>query len=150
MKAGNEHEIMYKCTVCGQEIAEGEVSKESRLFHARCKKGADWGHDEAVKWLDRLLSHHNLGNISDLMKKRSEEWKADRDPEVAVKRLDVGEAAEAMSGGGMVGLLMELPTNKYYMLKWKGGKVPRGVVVDGYEIAWTQHGIVRSAEGKVL
>lgn len=79
-------------------------------------------------------------------------------PFVEVKLLEVGEALELISGGtdsisGMVGLLIERSVEtqkKQYKLSWKGNKVPRGAVVDGHEIAWTQHGVVRDSDGAVM
>ncbi len=74
-------------------------------------------------------------------------------PEVDVKLLDVGEALEAMSGDGMVGLLIEKSIEtqqKQYRLSWKGNKVPRGAIVNSREIAWTQHGMVRDSCGTVI
>jgi len=35
-----------------------------------------------------------------------------------------------------------------FLLEWEGGKVPRGAVVNGKTIAWTQHGIVTSQKSK--
>ena len=37
-----------------------------------------------------------------------------------------------------------------YVLKWEGNKIPRGAVVDGETIAWTQHGCVTSDSGKMV
>lgn len=31
-----------------------------------------------------------------------------------------------------------------YLIEWTGGRVPRGAIVNGKEIDWTQHGIVYS------
>ncbi len=77
---------------------------------------------------------------------------------IEVKELDVGEALAAMSSGtgvnsGMVGLFMEKSIErqeKQYLLTWKGNKVPRGAIVGGHEIAWTQYGMVRDSDGKVI
>ena len=40
--------------------------------------------------------------------------------------------------------------NKVYLLEWEGDKIPQGVMVDDQEIAWTQHGVVRSSEGDTI
>lgn len=34
-----------------------------------------------------------------------------------------------------------------FLLEWEGNKVPRGTVVDGKTIAWTQNGMVTSQSG---
>lgn len=33
-----------------------------------------------------------------------------------------------------------------YLVEWKGSNIPRGAVVNGFTIAWTQHGIVRDKD----
>lgn len=35
-----------------------------------------------------------------------------------------------------------------YLVEWTGSRIPRGAVVNGHTIAWTQHGIVRVDGGK--
>lgn len=37
-----------------------------------------------------------------------------------------------------------------YLLTWHGGKIPRGAMLNGQEIGWTQHGIVTSVNGEQL
>jgi len=37
-----------------------------------------------------------------------------------------------------------------YLLRWEGGKIPRGAVIDGETIAWTQNGDVISESGKTI
>lgn len=37
-----------------------------------------------------------------------------------------------------------------YVLRWEGGKIPRGVVVGGETIAWTQHGVVNNESGQMV
>ncbi len=37
-----------------------------------------------------------------------------------------------------------------YLLFWQGDKVPRGAIIEGQEIAWTQNGMVTSSEGKTI
>jgi hypothetical protein len=37
-----------------------------------------------------------------------------------------------------------------YILRWDGSKIPRGAVIDGETIAWTQHGMVTSESGKTI
>lgn len=39
--------------------------------------------------------------------------------------------------------------NYVFLLKWRGSKVPRGAVIGGHKIIWTQHGkIMTGEEGK--
>ncbi|MDO8594838.1 MAG: hypothetical protein Q7R93_05015 [bacterium] len=37
---------------------------------------------------------------------------------------------------------------KVFHLKWEGSKIPRGAVIEGAEIAWTQNGEVAGVGGK--
>ncbi len=37
-----------------------------------------------------------------------------------------------------------------FLIEWSGSRVPRGAIIKEQEIAWTQHGVVRSTEGKVI
>ena len=37
-----------------------------------------------------------------------------------------------------------------HLLTWEGNKVPRGVEINGHQIAWTQNGIVTSTEGEMI
>jgi hypothetical protein len=37
-----------------------------------------------------------------------------------------------------------------FLVEWSGSRIPRGAVIKGQEIAWTQHGVVRSTESKVI
>lgn len=50
---------------------------------------------------------------------------------------------------GLVEQLAELQPIRY-LLRWKGSKIPRGAKVGDVPIAWTQHGIVRGADGQTL
>jgi len=46
-------------------------------------------------------------------------------------------------------LLRKMRSGKrVFLLDWEGSKVPRGVVIDGKEIAWTQNSMVTSTERK--
>lgn len=50
------------------------------------------------------------------------------------------------------GLITELKkvSQKAYILAWEGGKVPRGAIVDGHTIGWTQNGQVIAEDGKFI
>jgi len=37
---------------------------------------------------------------------------------------------------------------RVFLLTWQGGKIPRGADILGHKIEWTQHGIVRTDQGK--
>lgn len=37
-----------------------------------------------------------------------------------------------------------------FLLEWEGNKIPRGAVINGNSISWTQHGIVTSAKGEMM
>lgn len=37
-----------------------------------------------------------------------------------------------------------------YLVEWTGSRIPRGAVVNGHTIAWTQHGVVRTKGGKEI
>jgi hypothetical protein len=37
---------------------------------------------------------------------------------------------------------MRESSKKTFHLKWKGGKIPRGAIIEGVPIGWTQHGMV--------
>ncbi len=39
-------------------------------------------------------------------------------------------------------------SKKTFHLKWEGGKIPRGAVVEGVTIGWTQHGVVTGTNGE--
>lgn len=41
------------------------------------------------------------------------------------------------------------PTGKSYRVRWKGSNVPKGAIIEGFEIAWTQNGVVHS-NGKII
>lgn len=41
-------------------------------------------------------------------------------------------------------------SDKFYVLDWNGNKIPRGVVLEGHEIGWTQHGVVSSTDGETM
>lgn len=48
-------------------------------------------------------------------------------------------------------LLQRLSRGKdAFLIEWSGSRVPRGAIIKGQEIGWTQHGVVRSTEGKVI
>ena len=40
--------------------------------------------------------------------------------------------------------------SKIFHLKWEGNKIPRGAVVEGVEIAWTQNGQVTGIGGQMI
>ena len=74
-------------------------------------------------------------------------------PDVDVKLLSIGEVLEIMSVKGMIGSFIEMSVekgNNQYMLTWKGWFCPNGAIVDGHEIASTQHGVVRDPGGTVI
>lgn len=57
-----------------------------------------------------------------------------------------GELSERVSG-----LLQRLAQDKdAFLVEWSGSRVPRGAIIKGQEVAWTQHGTVRSTENKVI
>lgn len=35
-----------------------------------------------------------------------------------------------------------------FLLEWEGNKIPRGAVINGKPVGWTQHGMVRSDQGE--
>lgn len=39
---------------------------------------------------------------------------------------------------------------KVYLVHWEGSEVPRGIVIGGQEVAWTQSGVVTAREGKKI
>lgn len=40
--------------------------------------------------------------------------------------------------------------NDAFILMWEGNKIPRGAVVNGYAIGWTQNGQVLSVDGEMI
>ena len=38
--------------------------------------------------------------------------------------------------------------NKVFHLQWEGNKIPRGALIEGAEIAWTQNGMVSGSKGE--
>ena len=40
--------------------------------------------------------------------------------------------------------------NHAYVLRWEGNKVPRGAVVGGETLAWTQNGTVHNQSGRIV
>lgn len=51
--------------------------------------------------------------------------------------------------GGVLEKFKEHST-RAFQLAWKGGRVPRGAIVAGQEIGWTQHGMVTSKDGRQI
>jgi hypothetical protein len=45
---------------------------------------------------------------------------------------------------------MRQRAKKIFHLKWEGNKIPRGAVIEGVEIAWTQNGQVTGVGGKMI
>lgn len=45
---------------------------------------------------------------------------------------------------------MKTQAKHAYVLSWEGSKIPRGAVINGETIAWTQHGCVTSESGKMI
>lgn len=37
-----------------------------------------------------------------------------------------------------------------FLLEWEGNKIPRGAVIKGHSIGWTQNGIVTSEQGQTI
>ena len=40
--------------------------------------------------------------------------------------------------------------NELFLLEWEGNKIPRGASINGKEIAWTQNGVVVSADNQTV
>lgn len=64
-------------------------------------------------------------------------------------RLGAITVNEAVIEGALDTLLAQMAAEaeKVFLLKWQGGRVPRGAEVGRWIIGWTQHGIVRDANG---
>jgi len=45
---------------------------------------------------------------------------------------------------------LQRKARKAFKIEWEGSKVPRGPVLDGKPIAWTQNGVVNDSEGKMI
>ena len=50
----------------------------------------------------------------------------------------------------LVLLALASASKKFYLLEWEGNKIPRGAVIEGKTISWTQNGIVMSTDGKQI
>jgi hypothetical protein len=37
-----------------------------------------------------------------------------------------------------------------YLLEWEGTRVPRGAIIKGKEVGWTQHGFIYDKQGQIL
>lgn len=50
----------------------------------------------------------------------------------------------------VTGLIRGLSARKKntYRIEWEGSRIPRGAIINGQEITWTQHGIVYAADGQ--
>lgn len=48
------------------------------------------------------------------------------------------------------GLLQKIAerANDIFLLEWEGNKIPRGAIINGRSIGWTQNGIVVSDQGE--
>jgi hypothetical protein len=70
-------------------------------------------------------------------------------PEARLGARNEQEKAIQADTTGLLGKLAELAT-EIYLLEWEGGKIPRGAVLNGKEIGWTQHGMVTSTTGEMM
>jgi|WetSurSiteA1Bulk_404760.scaffolds.fasta_scaffold61021_2 hypothetical protein len=41
-------------------------------------------------------------------------------------------------------------STRAFFLTWKGSKIPRGAIIQGHRIAWTQNGVVTSEAGEMI
>jgi len=39
---------------------------------------------------------------------------------------------------------------RVFLIKWQGTKIPRGAILFGHEIGWTQNGVVTSTKSKII
>ena len=65
-------------------------------------------------------------------------------------KLGAQTAEEIAIQGTATGILRKMADrNKdIFLLEWEGNKIPRGAVINGKPIAWTQHGMVTSDGGE--
>ena len=65
------------------------------------------------------------------------------------KGVSLGDAKLNETANGMIVRWRER-ARKIFHLKWEGSKIPRGAVIEGTEIAWTQNGQVTGVGGKMI
>jgi hypothetical protein len=67
-------------------------------------------------------------------------------------RLGAQSAEEISLQTTVTGLLRRMAerAKEIFLLEWEGSKIPRGAVVNGKSIAWTQHGLVTSDAGEQI
>ncbi len=72
------------------------------------------------------------------------------DLEGAPMRVNLGDTVANRNVNRLLAAHRERPS-KSYLLRWNdGSRVPRGVVLNGHTIGWTQHGVVSDANGKMI
>lgn len=63
-------------------------------------------------------------------------------------RVDLGDDRTTAVFNQLLQVFRTVP-HRTFLLRWSGGKIPRGAVVAGHSITWTQHGIVSAEERMV-
>lgn len=91
-------------------------------------------------------------------------------PEVTIEQLTFEEADQHTDGGTIVllgdhrthGVLktsshlavhitkQRRSASAVYLLNWTGNKIPRGAVVSGHTIGWTQNDLVQDRDGNII
>lgn len=90
-------------------------------------------------------------------------------PEVTITEITPTDAAKAEKGrkvnlGGRYSVeaaqaeqtlenlmdTMRASSKRVFELSWKGKKIPRGAIIMGKEIGWTQNGLVTSMDGEMI
>ena len=72
----------------------------------------------------------------------------DNAAEIAARARGVNLGDPAAEAGLNAFLRQVRAGKRIFVLDWEGSKVPRGVEIDGQEIAWTQNGMVTSTDRK--
>lgn len=65
------------------------------------------------------------------------------------KGVNLGDAKLNGIANGLISEMRQR-ARKILHLQWEGSKIPRGAVIDGTEIVWTQNGQVTGAGGKSI
>lgn len=64
---------------------------------------------------------------------------------VDLPNVDLGDKAANQKLNEYLAKLRE--GREMYLVSWRGSKIPRGVKVKGYQIVWTQNGVVTESGG---
>jgi len=59
-------------------------------------------------------------------------------------------AQDALVDRFLSGAARQASDARAYAIEWTGGRVPRGLELEGKEIGWMQHGVVKDADGQQI